>query len=431
MISELQLINKILTDKNFEIITDNLLTIDYFVQCKKEFSYLEDFYTKYHTVPDKETFTSKFPDFEYFTVYEPVKSIVDDMREQRLFQKAVSLINQSSKLFEKDANEGAKFLLDHISELQPNYSISYTDAVKDSSKRLESWKSKMINPSLNYIDLPFKEMSEDLFGFQRGEEMFLFLAKSSQGKSQILTVCAEYAAKQGYRVGFISPEMSSESILYRYDTAKKHFSNMALQKGLVIPEYENYIQELQKSNECFLVSDINDFDGHITFQKVENYVKALNLDILFLDGLSYVRPDTNFKGMTETQVLGNACRNLLAMSNKYKIPVVGVVQARRRANESRFNTEESSMPDSESVFDSYQVTQYSTRIVSLQKMGKKEDKVLQFYIAKNRYGKDDKKYTYAYDYDRLNFFYIPDIEDLKKTNPKEVEETKESFKAAF
>ena len=36
--------------------------------------------------------------------------------------------------------------------------------------------------------------------------------------------------------------------------------------------------------------------------------------------------------MTETQIQGEVCTELLGMSNEFKIPVVGVVQARRRGN---------------------------------------------------------------------------------------------------
>ena len=60
-ISEYQLLNKVLEDKNYSFFTDNMLSDEHFTQAKEEYEYIKEFYEKYHSVPDKETFTAKFP----------------------------------------------------------------------------------------------------------------------------------------------------------------------------------------------------------------------------------------------------------------------------------------------------------------------------------------------------------------------------------
>lgn len=177
-VAEYQIISKVLADKDFSVVTDNFITEEYFYQVKEEFKYIKDFVDKYKCVPDKETFTEQFPKFEYLMVGQSVRSIVDDLREQHLFQKAVQVLNESSRRFEKDANEGATYLLNHLEELEPTYEFSCTDMVHD-RHRLEEYKRLLNNEDDNYITLPLKELNDKLYGFRRGEELFLWQAKSS------------------------------------------------------------------------------------------------------------------------------------------------------------------------------------------------------------------------------------------------------------
>lgn len=425
-IAELQFINKILTDKDYSLVEDNYITTENFAQSKDEFTFIKDFYTKYKAIPDKQTFSSKFPEFEYFSVSQPVRSIVDELREQTTFQKAVTLLNHSADIFEQDANKGVAYLLDHIHELQPSYEFQCTDIIHDDT-RLKAWQKKKENPKGSYIDMPLKELQEDLFGFQRGEELFLWLAKSSVGKSQILSMCVECASKQGYRVGLISPEMSKESMGYRFDTARTHLSNIAMQKGLLLPDYEKYFANLLASDEHVFVADSKDFGSTITVQQCHNFVKSKKIDILFIDGIVYIQPTDNVKGRTASEIMGKACRGLLGMSTEFSIPVVGVVQARRRNGEKK--NEDEMLSDSESVYNSYEVTQAATRIISINKVAS----ALKFLIAKNRYGIDGKEYIYNYDYDKLILTYVPSMEDIEKNSvaKKEAEDAKKQFKHIF
>lgn len=405
-ISEFQILNMVLTTKDIGLLKDNLIDKDCFVEASKEYEYLTDFYNVYNCVPDKETFLASFPNFKLFTVEESSEAVINRIREENLFRKTVTVFNKASELISADANKGVQYLRSAILALEPNYSLKYTNIITQAQERYDIWEDRFKNPELNYIGMPFKELEHDLYGFRRGSELFLFLAKSSTGKSQVLTACAEYASSQGHRVGLISPEMDTLDIAYRFDTSRGHFSNKALQNGDAIVGYKKYIEELKNTNEALFVADINDFNRQITIQKVENFIKQLKLDILFIDGLSYVKPDNITKGSTTADILGQTCVELLSLSTAMKIPIVCVVQARRRSNEKR---DEDLAPDSESIYNSYQITQVATRIVSLNRVGP----AMSFSIAKNRYGRDSgdgKVYIYNYDFDVLRWNFIPTLE---------------------
>lgn len=425
-VGEYQLINKLLSDKDYSIVEDNNITEEHLPRVKKEFIYIKEFYEKYGSIPDKEKFTEKFPSFDFFVVTQTPKSIVDDIREQALFNRAVNVINTASRLYEKDANEASKYLISQIDNLQPQEDFSCTDIIHDRS-RLEEWRRRQKDPESSFIEIPFKELNEDLLGFQRGEELFIFFAKSNVGKSVALTMCAEHASKLGNRVGFISPEMSTQSIGFRWDSSRTHFSNSAMQKGLLINGYEKYFDELNLSDEHVFVADSEDFKDGITVSKCRQFVKSKKLDILFIDGIVYVEPDSDTKGMSTSAKMGLAARQLLKLSNDFKIPVVIVAQSRRRGSEKR--SEDEILDDSESIADSYDVSRAATKMVSINK----SENALKFYITKNRGNIVGKTYTYSFDIDRMSYTFIPSLEDIEsdESTAEELEELKKELKHVF
>ena len=304
--------------------------------------------------------------------------------------------------------------------------FSCTDIIHDRS-RLEEWRRRQKDPESSFIEIPFKELNEDLLGFQRGEELFIFFAKSNVGKSVALTMCAEHASKLGNRVGFISPEMSTQSIGFRWDSSRTHFSNSAMQKGLLINGYEKYFDELNLSDEHVFVADSEDFKDGITVSKCRQFVKSKKLDILFIDGIVYVEPDSDTKGMSTSAKMGLAARQLLKLSNDFKIPVVIVAQSRRRGSEKR--SEDEILDDSESIADSYDVSRAATKMVSINK----SENALKFYITKNRGNIVGKTYTYSFDIDRMSYTFIPSLEDIEsdESTAEELEELKKELKHVF
>lgn len=427
-ISEYQLINKLLEDKDYSLLVDNMLTEEHFTQAREEYNYIVNFYENYKSVPDKETFTAKFPKFDYFKVSQPISSIVDALREQALFRRAVNVLNHSTELFENDAVAGAEFLLSKIEELRPQVEFSCTDILHD-DKRYKEYLDRQNNFDSNYIPLPFSELNDTLLGYQKGEELFLWLAKSGVGKSQCIAMSVAHASDMGYRVGVISPELSKERFGLRIDSCFSHLSNTALSTGLKVDGYKEYFESIMNSDRHIFIADTSDFTkGTVTVNQIRNFIMSKQLDILFIDGMVYVKPDGDTKRMTVSECMGIVARELFQLSKEFKIPIVCAIQARRRSGEKKGNEEEV-ISDSESIYNSYEVTQASTRIVSINRIAN----AIKLCCVKNRYGSEGKDWIYNFDFDRMTFNFIPDIEDLNSTEEgkQELEETKESFKNVF
>lgn len=401
-----------------------MLSEEYFVQTINEFKYIKEFKEKYGELPDKETFISKFPSWTFFEVKEPTRALVDTIREEALFRRSVSVFNEASELFQKDANEGAQWLINAVNRLQPSYSVSGIDIISQARIRYEEWKKKLESDEAPFIPIKFKELNDILFGLQKGNDLVVFNARISQGKSFVLTAIAEHACDLGYRVGFISPEMSANGIAYRFDSSRKHFSNQSLMRGEYIKDYEKYIDELSKSNQFFFVSTQKDFQGKITPVKLRNYCKALNLDMLVIDGLKYVTCSYPDRTDTREDRIGKACTELLELSEELGIPVVVVNQANRKTNEKGRD----GLPTLENLAGADEIGQIATRVITM----RKNASAMEMLVAKNRYGQDNVKLLYSWDVDSSQWFNIPLLEDMQsQEQQKELEENKVKFRDVF
>ncbi|MEE1071287.1 MAG: hypothetical protein U0L26_02685 [Cellulosilyticum sp.] len=66
----------------------------------------------------------------------------------------------------------------------------------------------------------------------------------------------------------------------------------------------------------------------------------------------------------------------------------------------------------------------ATRVLSINK--NKESNAVTLYLSKNRYGVDNRKYIYLYDYDRLTFNYVHTLEEINMVS--ELKEQSDNFK---
>ena len=423
-ITESQVINKVLTDKDYSIIGSNFLEEDNFAQYKNEFNYIKDFYREYSCVPDKETFIAKFPEFKLYSVDESIPAIIYRLKEEKTFRDGVKVFNKASEIFSSDANKGVEYAISAFKKLDTAQHITCRGYSSSAMDRLKLWQDKINDTTDRYIPMPeeLSQVYEDTHGFRRGADLWLILAKSGVGKSQFLSVFSAECANQGYTTGIISPEMNSIDLEIRIDTFNGKFSNRAIEDGDMVVGYDNYLKELSKSSDKLFIADMNDFRGRITMQKVKAFCKEKKLQALFIDGLTYIQPEFYAKGMTDAERQGQIAQELLALSNELGIPVVTAIQARRRSGEKK---EEETLSDSESIYGSYIVAQVATRVLSINK--NKESSAVTLYLSKNRYGVDNRKYIYLYDYDRLTFNYVHTLDEIKLST--EMTEQSEEFKS--
>ena len=418
----LQILNKIISTKDISIITDNNLTIDYFLEYEDEYSFIKEHFDNYKNVPDTETFINKFPDFELLEVNESDRYLVDAIREEYLYSKSVPVIKKAAELLKSDSNEASRYLQSELVNLTPNYTTPYVDIIHSNS-RVEMFEDKSNNKDKWFIPTGFEELDDIIYGWQCGEEFVVIFARTGIGKSWVLVKTVQHAWEIGKNVGYVSPEMSADKIGYRFDTLNNHFSNMALVRGdkskVSIDEYRQYNEKLAEHNNRILVSTPMDFNKQVTVGKLRTFVQANNLDMLAIDGITYMTDERYKRGDNKTTSLTNISEDLMELSCELKIPILVVVQSNRGGTEK-------DTPDLEDIRDSDGIAHNATKVISLNQ----KEEALVMKIKKNRDGKIGDKLTYLWDIDLGEFTWMPGDCDSATIERKEQkrEEVKKEYK---
>lgn len=421
---QLQLLNKILTTKDMSILSENGITKDFFIEYEGEFNFLQEHYSTYNAVPDLETFVSKFPSFEPLIVAESDRYLIDTIREEYLYSKSVPVIKKAAELLKADANEASRYLQSELVNLTPNYTTQFVDIIH-SNNRVKVFEDKSLNKDKWFIPTGFEELDAIINGWQAGEELVVIFARTGQGKSWLLVKFMQHAWLIGKNVGYVSPEMSANKIGYRFDTLNKNLSNSALIKGdtnvISLTGYSSYVEDLSTRKNKFLVSTPADFDKKVTISKLRTFVTQNKLDILAIDGITYMSDERYKKGDNKTTSLTNISEDLIELSIELKIPILVVVQSNREG----IKGSPGDTPELENIRDSDGIAQNATKVLSI----RQKDEGLIIENKKHRDGACGGKLTYLWDIDMGEFQWLPAEDDEAPFEVKE--ERKEKIKQEY
>lgn len=411
----LQIISKILHTKNTSFLQNNCLTKDYFVGYENEYDFITNHISKYGTVPDVATFLATFPDIELVEVTESDKYLVDTIREEYLYYKSVPIVQKVAELLKTDANAAAEYMVSAINDLQPNYELGGIDIIAEAESRYEQFIERKEHQENWFFTTGFEELDDLIHGIQRTEEFMLIFARTNQGKSWVLEKMCTHVWQLGFNVGYISPEMTPNSIGYRFDTLYQNFSNKGLMWGkdeVIDEEYKSYIDTLREKSNKFLVATPKDFNRQITVSKLKNWKEQYNLDLIAVDGIKYMTDERYKRGDSLTVSLTNISEDLMSLSNDVGVPIIVVAQANRTGVKD--DTQEGT-PELDSVRDSDGIAQNASKVLSIRQ---KKDGVLEIGVKKQRFGPVGGKLLYHWDINVGDFSYIPSETDAQPLERK-------------
>ena len=385
MIQE-QVLNYLLATKDSSLITLNNLTDEFFSDYKKEYNFILKHYTDYGTIPDLVTFVSEFPNFDVLQVNEPSSYLIDKLYEDK--------IREQFNLGNIDA--ATNLYLNSMEDMSRARHIESIDILRDTSRydayidRTEDWKKY-------FIKTGFPELDHIIGGWDRQEELATIVARSNMGKSWILIKCACAAAEQGLRVGIYSGEMSDRKVGYRIDTLIGHISNTALTKGKreIQNEYKKFLDSLpEKYPGVIKVLTPNMLGGPAGVTALRAFIEKDNLDVLFVDQHSLLEDDRKAKNPVEKA--SNISKDLKNLQVLKQIPIISVSQQNRTSTENGVGLEH--------VAQSDRIAQDSTIVLFFEQ----KDGIIKMHLVKSRDSANMKDLSYAVDFDRGIFQYIPE-----------------------
>lgn len=418
----LQIISQVLQTKDISIIENNQLTEEYFPDYQEEYEYILQHYKEYGNVPDINSFLHQFQDFEIVEVNESEQYLLDTIREEYLYYKSVPVVKNIAKLMKTDSNKAVEYMMQAMKDLQPDYKVGGVDIIQQAMQRYKAFIDRRDNQDNWFFTTGFPELDDIIHGINRKEELMVFFARLNQGKSWILEKVCTHIWEIGYNVGYISPEMGELSIGYRFDTLHKNFSNNGLmwgKKDFDDESYKKYIEELENRPNKFVVATPMDFQNKITITKLRRFIKKHNLDVLAIDGITYLSDERGNRNDNKTISLTNISEDLKALGMELGVPILVVVQANRSGVVDKDSDE---LPELESIRDSDGIGHNATIVIAL-KQG--PDGFITLQVKKQRNGRVGDKISYRWNPDIGEF--ISENAVSINTSKKKIAEKEDVF----
>lgn len=240
------------------------------------------------------------------------------------------------------------------------------------------------------ISTGFKELNDKLKGWQRGEELVVFMGRTGQGKSWLGLKFAMAAALSGENVGIYSGEMSKEQLQERI---------ICCAKPTYTSTKEEAISFIREHNLSIKILTQKELRGRASVADIERFIVENKLTLVIIDQLSLMEDTTCKPGTPLRQQYGNISMDLFSLSSKYSLPIILLVQSNRQGGENKNG------PALENIAESDAVAQNATRVISM----KNENGVLTLNILKNRYGNGNLVQRYDVDYGKNKYKPIQEI----------------------
>ena len=418
----LQILSQVLQTQDISIIEANDLTADFFPEYQEEYEFIMSHYKEYGNVPDKLSFLAQFNNFEIVEVNESEKYLIDTIREENLYSRAVPVVQNVAKLMKTDSNSAVEYMMNAIKDLQPNYNVGGVDIIH-SHERFNAFVDKKQNQKDWFFTTGFPELDDIIHGINRVEELFVIVARINQGKSWILEKMCTHVWEIGYNIGYISPEMSDLLIGYRFDTLHNNFSNKDLVWGndsLSDDDYGNYMDELQQKPNKFIVATPLDFKNRITVSKLRQFIKKYDLDLLAIDGITYLSDERYVRGDSKTISLTNISADLKTLSMELKVPILLVQQVNRSGV---IDKESDELPGLDSIRDSDGIAASATSVLALKQC---EDNILVMELKKGRNSGLGSKISYRWN-PNIGEFISDSIPSMPTRSKKKKVEKEDMF----
>lgn len=401
---QLQVLNYILQYKDFSIVRDNNLTVEYFNNYSREFTYIQQHYNQYQTVCDIETFLNVFDDFKLINVQEPpqflYKQLVDEYNKRKLSESFNKV--REYLVVEKNVEKAMEEYMKTKDILTSNVSVEPINLITDKS-RYVSYIEKTRNFNQFYISTGLKDLDKLLGGIDMEEDFGLIVARPNFGKSWLLESMAVHSVKQGLRVGWYSGEMSPNKVGYRFDTLFANINNNYITHGNISiqNEYKQYIDDLpNKVNGGSLLLLTPDMLGdYATVDDLQRFIEKENLDILYIDQVPLLKDKRG--GKTDSEKFTNLATDLKKLQVLTHKPIWGAHQ------QSRVKTEDGSF-DTTQISGSDNLGRFATVVLFIDRPKDAED-LMKLTLGKNRDGGGvGKTLSYHIDLNIGLFQYIPE-----------------------
>lgn len=331
MISEKAVLSRILLNNEWANVVDKRISREIFQDetAKACYMFIEDFYSKYGSIPSIDLVEQEFDSLKLTYAKEPVDYYLDKVVENYIRVKGSEILLKSARGLLQDPMKGVTDLQGSISELTLEAVPTRDDVIDDTidSRKERYLRLKSIG-GMDGMPTPWEVLNEATMGLHEGDFISI-VSRPGVGKSWFLTIFAEYAARLGFKVLFVTNEMSNTQIMQRFDAIYFKLPYKEFRAGL-LPDVleERYFKGLEEMKGKVDVVVTQDVQG---VNSIGSKIDQYKPDLVLIDGMYLLLDDQ--KSTNKWEGITNISRNLKRMAIKKKVPILATTQFNRAAEE--------------------------------------------------------------------------------------------------
>jgi replicative DNA helicase len=301
---------------------------------REVFQFIMNYASKYQSLPARNLVELEFSDFKYMdgVKAEERQFLIKELIKSEVRRKVINIMDKSSTMVHKDTYGTIDYIQDQISKVKKpvSSSKSYTD--KDALNRLAKLrerKEKLKKGGILGLKTGLSFFDEKLLGWQPGN-LIAIIARLGIGKSTLAKYLSCFGYSEGYRVAYLSPEMTTYEEELRWDTDMGalmgyKFSTSGLMRGETNEkEYEEFLTKMSERKDWLTMDSVN--NRAFTIPAIENIIDEFSPDIVVVDGFLLLNI-----GDKSPQNMEKAANELKSMALSRRVVMLVTSQANRQA----------------------------------------------------------------------------------------------------
>ena len=331
MIAEKAVLSRILFSNEWNNVMDRRVTEELFqdMECRKCFKYVYDFYSKYGKVPSIDLVEEEFKDLRIEYAKEPVDYYLDKMTENYVRVKGSQVLIGSAREIVKSPMKGIEKLQTAVAELTLEAVPTRDDLVEGTVEdRMARYLRLKKVGGMDGMPTPWEVLNEATMGLHGGD-FIAIVSRPGVGKTWLLSIFAEFSARQGLKVLFVTNEMSNTQIMQRFDALYFKLPYKELRAGLLPDALEKmYFEGLKKMKKEVKMVVTQDVHG---VNSVGSKIDQYKPDLVLIDGMYLLADDQNSQSRWEG--ISNISRNLKKLARKKNVPIIATTQFNRASED--------------------------------------------------------------------------------------------------
>ena len=392
-------ITRILTDedkKEFSAIDYRYLTDD---KEKEFYEFVYNHYTDYNKLPSIEACMQG--GYRVANPKETLSYYKETLKVRFLHNKLAERHAELGELLEtRNYDTTEDTLAEMISYFSDYKTAGYVQDYADTAlpQLIQRFQKNKGMTGLSGISFGYETLDEITDGCQP-EEVYVFAARPSQGKTQTLINIADNMWKNGSNVLFVSMEMSREEITNRLTAIQMGINPKLLRRAEVSVYGEKKLlslpERLATPNKFRILAG----DMEKKTSDIEMAARELEPDVIFVDASYLLEPRNKNKYTAQHELIGQVIKDIKKLAVSLHKPIIVSVQFNRMVKK-KTKTD----LDIGYLAGSDQIGQIAALVVGItQGDSPNEESKRKYVILKNRHGGEHAEFQSNFDYDKMDF----------------------------